>query len=257
MQDVSLTFSPVYRTKTGLRLFIHPDAPAVAAAAARHFHARASSAIAVSGRFTVALSGGATPRAVYAELVKDLDLNWTKIHIFWGDERCVPPTHSDSNYRLAMDHLLNQLPVPEANIHRIKAELGAKQAAAAYATELQTFFKLEPGALPRFNMILLGMGADGHTASLFPGTAALHDGTHLVVSNSGPKLDEERITLTYPVLNAAAWVIVHVCGHGKSAAVKAVLDTPPQPELLPMQGVQPMHGELVWLIDQAAASALD
>lgn len=252
-----MTNSPDYRTQARLKLYILPDVTAVATAAARHFRARASSAIAVSGRFSVVLSGGATPKAVYAEIVKDRDLDWTKVHVFWGDERCVPATHSDSNYRLAMDHLLSQVPVPEANIHRIKTELGAKQAAAAYAVELQTFFKLEPGALPRFNLILLGMGGDGHTASLFPGAAALHDIAHLVVSSTAPKLSEERITLTYPVLNAAAWVVVHVCGQGKSAAVKAVLDSAPQFEQLPMQGVRPMQGELVWLIDQDAAAALD
>ncbi|MCX6109014.1 MAG: 6-phosphogluconolactonase [Proteobacteria bacterium] len=248
---------PTYRQTTHLKLKILADVPAVAVATTRHIRARASSAIAISGQFTIALSGGETPKAVFAELIKEHDLNWSKVHVFWGDERCVPSTHPDSNYRLAHDHFLSRVPIPKANIHRVQTELGAKPAAEAYTAELRAHFKLDDHSLPRFDMVLLGMGDDGHTASLFPYTAALHNTQQLVVSNAVPKLGVDRITMTYPLLNAAAWVIVHICGQGKSAAVKAVLDSPPQVERLPMQGIRPMHGELAWLVDQAAAAALD
>ena len=216
-------------------------------------------AIQNSGRFALALSGGNTPRALYSLLATDAyrsKIDWSKVHIFWGDERCVPPDDEQSNYRMAKETLLLHVPIPEQNIHRVLAEMPDHNVAAEdYERQLASFFQSESG-LPRFDLILLGMGPDGHTASLFPGTAALQDTTHLVVANSVEKFGTFRITLTYPVINNAANVVFLVSGADKAPVLKEVLEGKKQPELYPSQNVNPTNGNLLFLVDRDAASPL-
>jgi 6-phosphogluconolactonase len=226
-------------------------------AAALEFVALASQAIQARGRFSVALSGGSTPLGMFRVLAGGSipGIAWDKIFFFWGDERHVPPDHPDSNYRMTKAALLSKVPVPEKNIFRIHAE--DKDAAAAandYEQNLRSFFRLQPGDLPRFDLILLGLGTEGHTASLFPGSSALQEQQRLVVATWVEKLKTDRITLTLPVINHAACVTFLVSGADKAAIVREVLQDPA--EHLPAQKVRPLEGKLVWLLDRAAAAGL-
>lgn len=226
-------------------------------AAAEKFCSVGSSSIKDGARFTVALSGGSTPRGLHQELVTHFSsrLPWDKVFFFWGDERHVPPDSSDSNYRMAKETLLSKLPVPQTNIFRIPAELpDGREAARKYEQTLQQFFRPAPNEFPRFDFILLGMGPDGHTASLFPGTAALEEKDHFVVANWVEKLNAFRITFTYPVLNNAASVMILVSGDEKAEMVRRALKDPSAN--LPCQRVRPEHGELVWFLDKGAAMKL-
>ena len=230
----------------------YPDAASLARAAAEHFITLAAEAIATRGRFAVALSGGSTPRATYALLASEefaARVDWPRVHVFWGDERCVPPDHPDSNYRMAREALLDKIPIPTENVHRIRGELSPDQAAVAYHEKLEAVL----GANGRFDLILLGMGADGHTASLFPGTAALHEQTCWVVAHYVDKLSMWRVTLTPVAINAAAHVTFIVSGAGKAERLREVLAGPYQPDVLPAQIVRPADGHLLWLVDAAAA----
>ena len=211
--------------------------------------------------FAVALSGGSTPKNMFVLLANDAELRnrmpWDKVHFFWGDERHVPPDHTDSNYRMTNEAMLSSVPVPPGNIHRIRAENpDAGKAAEEYEQELRRFFKLGTEQLPPFDCVFLGMGSDGHTASLFPGTKALHERKRLVVSNWIDKFQSYRITLTTPVINNADLVIFLVSGEEKADPLRIVLEGQKQPELYPSQLIEPTHGRLVWLVDQAAASQL-
>ncbi len=233
------------------------DPPAVFAAAAIEFLQRARAAIQGSGRFTVALSGGSTPRSLYALLATQSDAPWDKIKFFFSDERHVAPDHPDSNFRMASESLFSQAPIPKGNIFRVPAEIpDADTAAQSYEQTLRQFFQLKDGELPRFDLILLGMGPDGHTASLFPGTAALHEDERLVAANWVEKSKTWRITLTYPVLNHAAAVLFMATGEEKQESLLQVLQGKPDPENYPAQGVQPTNGSLIWLVDQAAAGPM-
>jgi 6-phosphogluconolactonase len=226
-------------------------------AAATEFGQLAADAVRVKGRFTVALAGGSTPKSLYELLAGDLvpNLPWDKIYFFWGDERHVPPDHPDSNYRMANEAMLSKVPAPAQNISRIHGEeKDANAAARAYEQEIKTFFRLRPGEFPRFDLILLGTGPDGHTASLFPGSTALQENSRLVVPNYVEKFKSYRITLTLPVLNHAACVMFLVSGAEKASIVREILENPSAG--LPSQTVRPANGELVWLLDRAAASAL-
>lgn len=214
-----------------------------------------------AGRFAVALSGGTTPARLYQRLGREPAvrnrLPWDRTHFFWGDERHVPPDHPQSNYRMVCDTLFAFAPVPADNIHRISAEEpDAALAAEKYERELSSFFELGPGQLPRFDCILLGMGPDGHTASLFPGTDALHETKRLAVANWVEKLQTHRITLTAPVLNKAALIIFLVSGGEKAVILKEILEGDYHPDLLPAQLIRPEEGRLLWLVDQAAAGGL-
>lgn len=240
-------------------LRVVPDPPALFQAAAAEFASRAIVSVKAGARFTVALSGGSTPKSFFSLLAKnDRDrLPWDKMFFFWGDERHVPPDHPDSNYRMAFEALLSKVPVPDGNVFRIPAENpDANQGAAAYEQTLRAFFQPPAGTFPRFDLILLGMGPDGHTASLFPQTKALHEKTRLVVANWVEKFKTNRITLTLPVLNQAAAVMFVVSGQDKVEALKEVLEGSQAPELFPSKLVRPANGDLIWLVDQAAASAL-
>lgn len=226
-------------------------------AAAEKFCSVGSDAIGKHGRFSVALSGGSTPRGLHQELATKFSstLAWDKVFFFWGDERHVPPDSSDSNFRMAHETLLSKLPIPAKNIFRIPAELpDAREAARKYSETLQKFFDPPPNTFPRFDFILLGMGPDGHTASLFPGTAALQDQDHFVVANWVEKLNTFRITFTYPVLNNAVSIMMLVSGDEKAEMVRRALEDPAAN--LPCQGVYPENGELVWFLDKGAAVKL-
>lgn len=245
-----------------LRVF--DDAPAVAFGAASALVTRALDAIAARGRFSVALSGGATPLRFYSALASRIQAGapgatavaWDQVHVFWGDERAVPPDHPDSNYRAAHGLLLAHLRVPDANIHRIQGELDPGEAAATYEEVLRRQFGLGPGAWPVFDLIFLGLGPDLHTASLFPGNAALDERERLAVATWVREKRTHRITLTPPVINHAHAVMFLVTGEEKAPALRAVLETEPDPMRRPAQVVRPVDGELIWLVDRAAAAEL-
>ena len=223
-------------------------------AAAAEFIALASTAIRDHEKFSVALSGGSTPKSLYSVLARSA-LPWDKIFFFWSDERHVPPDHPDSNYRMAKEALLSKVPVPPENIFRVRAEeKDANVVAKDYEEALKLFFRLKPGEFPRFDLILLGLGPDGHTASLFPNTAALNETKRLVVANWVEKLKTTRITFTYPVLNHAACVIFLVSGADKADMVRNVLEDGRAG--LPSQRVHPVNGRLLWLLDKGAATKL-
>jgi len=229
--------------------------------AAELFVDTARRAVKDSGRFAVALAGGSTPRALYRLLAEDdawrRSMPWEKSHFFWGDERHVPPSHTDSNFHMAMEAMLSKVPVPASNLHRIEGDLlDAEKAASSYECALRGFFGLSEGDYPRFDLVLLGIGSDGHTASLFPGTRALDERYRLVVSNRVDKLRTERITLTVPALNSAAHIVLLVTGADKADALAAVFEGPHEPARFPAQLIRPAHGRLTLLADAAAAARL-
>ena len=237
------------------------DGEAVAQFAAREFVRRARAAIDACGAFKVALAGGATPRRAY-ELLAEPSLaqqvDWEATHIFFGDERPVPPDHADSNYRTALEALLGKVKIPEAQIHRMEGERSDLDTAATeYETTLSESFDLTvESGLPRLDLVMLGMGEDGHTASLFPGTRALSETRAWVVANDVPQMETRRITMTFPVLNAARCVVFLVTGEEKAETLHAVLEGTHDPERLPAQLIAPGDGDLLWLVDRAAAARL-
>jgi 6-phosphogluconolactonase len=229
--------------------------------AAEEFVRVGRAAIGGQGRFTVALSGGSTPKALYSLLAANYaDFAWNRIFLFFGDERHVPPNDPDSNYRMVNESLLAKIAIPAENVFRVKAENpDAAAAASDYEAQLRRFFELRPedrpGEFPRFDLILLGMGPDGHTASLFPDSPALDEQARLVVANWVAKFNTHRITFTFPVLNRAAEVMFLASGADKADMLHQVLEgknTPP----LPSQRVQPSDGRLLWMLDEAAAAKL-
>jgi 6-phosphogluconolactonase len=240
---------------------IGADAEAVARAAAEQFQLLAHETVQAKGIFTVVLSGGSTPRNLFSILANDSgyseQIPWEKIHFFWGDERHVPPQDAESNFRMANDAMLSKVPVPQANIHRIPGELpDAGLAADEYEKKLLIFFRLSEGQFPRFDLAFLGLGPDGHTASLFPGTKALNEQHRLVVSNWVGKFYTDRITMTAPVFNHAANVTFLVGGDDKAAPLKAVLEGNYEPNQLPAQLISPRQGRLLWIVDRSAARLL-
>jgi 6-phosphogluconolactonase len=225
-------------------------------ATATEFAALASQAVQSNGRFSVALSGGSTPKSLYALLASGSvpNIPWEKIFFFFGDERHVPPDHPDSNYRMAREAGLFSK-VSNDHVFRVHAEeKDADIAARAYEQTLRKFFDLQPSEFPRFDLVLLGLGPDGHTASLFPGTAALNENRRLVVANWVDKFQTYRITVTLPVLNRAACVMFLASGPDKANILRAVLEN--ENANLPSQKVHPADGRLLWLIDRAAAGGL-
>jgi 6-phosphogluconolactonase len=237
------------------------DGAAIAKRAAEKFLEIAKAAVSQNGSFTVALAGGSTPKALYSLLVDDpalrSQLPWDRMHVFFGDERHVAPDHADSNFRMATEALISKSSLKPEQVTRIKGEYpDTEKAALEYEQALQAHFKLQAGAYPRFDLVLVGMGDEGHTLSLFPGTKALHSGTRIVVRNWVGKLYTERITITAPVACNAANVIFMVTKPDKALALKAVLEGPYEPEQLPAQLIQPSHGKLLWLVDTAAGGML-
>ena len=237
-----------------MNLLVYETPEELAEAAARDFASRAREAINERGRFAVALAGGSTPKAAYEVLARDYAgaLDWSKVHVFFGDERTVPPDHEDSNYRMAYEALLSRVQV--GSVHRMRGELPPEEAAAANEEELREFFG--PDDVPRFDLILCGLGEDGHTLSLFPETAALDVTDRWVVANPVLKLETTRLTLTIPVLNASRAVTFLVAGEGKADALKEILEGDADPRVYPAKLVNPESGDLTWIVDRAAARLL-
>jgi 6-phosphogluconolactonase len=233
-------------------------------AAADEFVRCAVEATRARGRFAVALAGGSTPAGLYALLARDAyarRIEWARVHVFWGDERCVPPGNPASNYRMAREHLLDRVPVPERSVHRVRGEGDPAEAATAYERELRAAFatpegppRPTPGS--RFDLVLLGMGGDGHTASLFPGTSAVRERERWVRAQHVAAVSMWRVTLTPVVINAAAEVAFLVAGREKAPTLHRVLEGPYQPDALPAQAIAPHAGRLCWLVDAAAAADL-
>ena len=245
-----------------IEIYWNPEA--LARAAADRFRRVANAALKAAGIFTVALSGGNTPKALYSLLGEDPDyrkkLPWDKTFFFFGDERHVPPDHAESNFRLAQEALFSKIAIPAGNIHRIPAEnSNAAEASSYYERDLRSFFgerDLVTGGAPVFDLIFLGTGPDGHTASLFPGSAALNETGKWVAENWVEEFKSYRITVTYPVLNNAVLLIVLVAGVEKAPIIENVLEKQSNSRLYPIQGVMPRFGPKLWLLDEAAASRL-
>lgn len=252
------------------RVMIAADREELARTAAEQLVRSAARAVASRGRFTLALAGGSTPRDLYHRLAQEPLLSgmpWTDVHLFWGDERTVPPDHEESNFRMVREALLDspvdpqkRPPIPPENIHRIAAELpDPAEAAARYEADLREFFALKGGEVPRFDLVLLGLGTDGHTASLFPGTGAVSISDRLCFSLWVERLATHRITLALPVFLAARSVAFLVAGKDKAEMVEAILGEE-APRLsadeLPAAAVRPTMGELTWWLDRDAASRL-
>lgn len=239
--------------QANVRVYAAPGA--LCSAAAEDFFQLVIATLESSPACNVSLSGGSTPKSLYALIAQRAseddalrEIDWARVHFFFGDERCVPPTHADSNYRMVRETLLARGTFPESNIHRIKTELASDAAAGQYEDELRSYF----GGVPAFDLSWLGMGPDGHTASLFPDTPAVAEQTRLVIPNFVPKLDATRVTLTFPVFNAAHKVQFLVTGGDKASMVKKVLVGR---EDFPSGGIRPA-GTLEWLLDVAAAADL-
>jgi 6-phosphogluconolactonase len=234
---------------------------AIARRAAQEFVQSATLAVSEKGSFSVALSGGSTPKALYSLLAKDAALRsqlpWDKMSLYFGDERSVGPDHADSNFRMATETMLSKVPLKPEQVFRIKGEYQeTEKAAQEYEQALRASFKIAEGEFPRFDLVLLGMGNEGHTASLFPGTKALHETKRLVVRNWVGKLYTNRITLTAPAINNAARVMFMITGADKALALKGVLEGPYEPDQLPSQMIQPSSGQLLWLVDTIAGGML-
>ena len=237
------------------------DAEAVARYAAREFVRRARAAIEARGVFKVALAGGSTPRRTYellAEPALARRVDWGATHVFFGDERAVIPDHQDSNFNTARLALLNQVAVPDSQVHRMAGERGdLKRAAREYEDALARVFAVPRGPdFPRFDLVLLGMGKDGHTASLFPYTTALDETRAWVVDNDVPSQQTQRLTITAPVINAARCVVFLVAGSDKAEPLRCVIEGPRDERQFPSQMIAPPNGDLLWLVDEAAAARL-
>ena len=244
--------------KPSIELFT--DADELASGAAQRIVDHSRKAISTSGRFTIGLSGGSTPKRLYKLLADENQIyrdqmSWDRIHFFWTDERHVPPDDSDSNYRMVNEAMLSHLPVPASNIHRMLAEkINAQGVADDYEAELTEFFDFEPDDVPRIDLVLLGMGADGHTASLFPGSTVLQEKDRLVVAPWVEKLKVNRLTMTLPVLNNADAVLFLVSGSDKAEMLTEVLEGPDS--RYPAQLIKPVDGQLTWLVDKDAGVRL-
>jgi len=238
-------------------LAVLPSAAALADAAAGRFVATAGEAIASRGQFIVALSGGSTPRDTYLRLGTGAlvsQVMWSRVQVLWGDERCVPPHDVESNYRMARETLLDRVPVPAENVHRIHGEDDPATAAGVYETTLRALLRTPAGV--RIDLVLLGLGEDGHTASLFPGSAAVHEQTRWVMAARAAAASMWRITLTPAVINAAVEVLFLVSGAAKAGILRRVLEGPRLPLELPAQAIAPSKGRVRWCVDAAAAADL-
>ncbi len=237
---------------------IYADLEAISEAAALLVIESCRQAVAERGRALIALSGGSTPARLYELLAHTPyteQIDWPHVHVFWGDERCVPPEDLDSNYRQAQDALLSLVPIPGTNVHRVQSEMEPAEAAAAYALTLR-LFAAPPLDWPRFDVVLLGMGEDGHTASLFPGSPVDMPSATAAVTADYQGRPARRVTLTPQVFNSARRVLFLAAGESKSATLASVLNGGYRPELLPAQRIRPSDGQLIWMVDQAAASDL-
>jgi 6-phosphogluconolactonase len=247
--------------KLTIMYYVEPDPAALARRAAQYFVEMVSEAAEANGRARVAISGGSTPKAAF-HLLADPGkpwrqrMLWDKLDLFWVDERTVPPDHPESNYRMTREAMLDHVPLHPDQIHRMEGELEPEAAAARYESELRNSFRLEGAESPRFDLVGLGMGDDGHTASLFPHTEALHELGRLVVANQVPQKDTWRLTLTWPVINHARSVFFLIAGADKAHVVSEVFTGARDPERLPSQLIWPSSGILTLFLDKAAAALL-
>lgn len=242
--------------RKGGRVEVWRDRASLSARGAELFAALAQEAVNAEGRFTVALSGGSTPEALYQILASDAmraRVPWQQTQLFWSDERCVPPDDEQSNYRMAQDALLSYVNVPAGQIHRLRGEDEPQSAAAEYEAVLKQNFGSSD---PRFSLILLGLGEDGHTASLFPHSPALLDKEHLVAAPYVEKFAAYRLTFTFRLINNAANIVFLVSGKAKSKALRAVLEEKADGREWPASMVHPVDGNLVWLVDEDAFEGL-
>lgn len=243
------------------RVLICPDAKSADHTIAEMFVNTSVDAIAKRGNFFVALSGGSTPRPLY-ELLAASEwrdrVDWTRTQVFWGDERFVPPENPASNFRMARQALLSKIHIPESNIHRVITETGdAQKAAADYEATLRKVVSADSAGLPRFDLMLLGVGLNAHTASLFPGADVLQECRKLVAASFVNELNQWRITMTIPVLNHARQIVFQVYGAEKASVVKRILNGPYEPEETPAQLIVPDEGSaMTWVLDRAAAARL-
>jgi 6-phosphogluconolactonase len=240
---------------------VQPDARALAARAAEQFTQAAERAASERGRARIAISGGSTPKAAFALLADASQpwrgrMPWDRLELFWVDERCVPPDDADSNYRMTREALLDKVPLKPAQVHRMEGEVEPQVAASRYEALLRDSFRLEGAESPRFDLVALGMGPDGHTASLFPHTEAIHEMSRLVTANHVPQKDTWRLTLTWPVINNASSVFFLIGGADKAPVLGEVLLGAQDPERLPSQLIWPASGILTLILDQAAAALL-
>lgn len=235
------------------------NAELVAEEAARRWAQIAQEAVSERGAFRIMLSGGNTPRLLYQLMAQDPwrdQAPWEQTYVFWGDERRVPPSHPESDYRMAREALLDHVPIPDDHIFRLKGEGLESSIIRDYETKLRRHFQLKQGEWPRFDLALLGLGADGHIASIFPGTRAVSDLSSTVLVYAVPQLGVERVTVTLPVINHARHIIFLVVGAEKSGVLSESLDGPSMPSTYPAQAVQPVDGTVTWLVDKAAASQI-
>lgn len=241
---------------TPVQILVLENLGALVQTAAERFIAASIEAISAHDRFDVALSGGSTPQGLYALLATEAyaaRIDWSRVHLFWGDERCVPPTDPRSNYRMARETLIDRVPLPAYNVHRIRGEDEPAAAAAAYERELRQELETRAG----FDLVLLGMGEDGHTASLFPVRKAVRERERWSMAEHVAELSEWRVTCTPVLLNASAAVLFLVSGGDKAATLRRVLEGPYQPDALPAQVLASHEGSVCWLLDVDAATHLD
>lgn len=233
-----------------------PDEQALAQTAADEVLQLSNAAIDQRGVFRVALGGGSTPRAMYELLSGSTMARFDRWHFYWGDERCVPSNHKDSNFLLVQQTLLSRIPISDHQLHRVRTELGRPdEVASDYEDELRCSFDCSEGAIPRFDLMLLGLGADGHTASLFPKSAALEETSRFVAATRVDVLQSDRITLTLPVINEARAVIFTVAGSRKASALQTALEGLGEPQDCPARLVAPRDGTVLWVADEAALGA--
>ncbi|MGO9336158.1 MAG: 6-phosphogluconolactonase [Terracidiphilus sp.] len=245
-----------------IKYYVEPNPAALARHAAQYFLEMAGEAVQARGRARIAISGGSTPKTTFALLADPNQpwrarMPWENLDLYWVDERCVPPEHADSNYRMTREAMLDHVPLKPEQIHRIQGELEPETAAAAYESELRNSFRLEGAESPRFDLVALGMGPDGHTASLFPHTEAIHELGRLAVANHVPQQkDSWRVTLTWPVINHSSSVFFLIAGADKASVLNEVLTGQQDVERLPSQLIWPSSGILTLILDKAAAALL-
>jgi 6-phosphogluconolactonase len=247
--------------KLRIKYYVAADAAALARRAAQYLVEMVAEAVDASGQARIAVSGGSTPKAAFQLLADGHEryrgsMPWDRLNLYWVDERCVPPDDAESNYRMTREALLSQVPLPAEQVHRMEGELDPEVAAARYESELRNSFRLEGAESPRFDLVALGMGPDGHTASLFPYTPAIHEMARLVTANHVSQKNTWRITLTWPVINHARSVFFLIAGEDKAERVREVFTGPHDPERLPSQLIWPTSGILTLFLDKAAAALL-
>jgi len=244
-----------------IKYYVEPDPTALARRAVEYLVEMAGEAVEAQGRVRIAISGGSTPKAAF-ELLADPNqpwrwrMPWDMLDLYWVDERCVPPGDAESNFRMTRESLLDHVPLKPEQIHRIEGELEPEAAAARYEEALRSSFGVESSGIPRFDLVALGLGTDGHTASLFPHTEAIHETSRLVAANRVPQKDAWRITLAWPVINHARSVFFLVSGDDKASILRDVLMGQSDTERLPSQLIWPSSGILTLILDKAAAALL-